>query len=415
MKYDYLIVGAGLFGATFAYKAKQAGKKCLVIDKRPHLGGNIYCENVEGINVHKYGAHIFHTSNKQVWEFVNSIVEFNRYTNSPIANYKGKQYNLPFNMNTFYQMWGVLTPEEAKAKIEEQKAEALNQFIIHNSQFIIDGKYQPQNLEEQAILLVGKDIYETLIKGYTEKQWGRKCTELPAFIIKRLPVRFIHDNNYFNDRYQGIPIGGYNKLIDGLLEGVDTLTDIDFFKGHTENTEITEISSQARMGVEGHTEISEITEKCPLREHWREVADQLVYTGALDEYFDYKLGRLDWRTVSFEEEVLDTPNYQGNAVMNYTEAEVPYTRIIEHKHFEMFGQEVYDCPKTVISREYSTEYKPGMEPYYTVNDDRNNALADQYRALAAQESNVLFGGRLAEYKYYDMAPIVEKVLSLWPQ
>ena len=415
MKYDYLIVGAGLFGATFAYKAKQAGKKCLVIDKRPHLGGNIYCENVEGINVHKYGAHIFHTSNKQVWEFVNAIVEFNRYTNSPIANYKGKQYNLPFNMNTFYQMWGVLTPEEAKAKIEEQKAEALNQFIIHNSQFIIDGKYQPQNLEEQAILLVGKDIYETLIKGYTEKQWGRKCTELPAFIIKRLPVRFIHDNNYFNDRYQGIPIGGYNKLIDGLLEGVDTLTDIDFFKGHTENTEITEISSQARMGVEGHTEISEITEKCPLREHWREVADQLVYTGALDEYFDYKLGRLDWRTVSFEEEVLDTPNYQGNAVMNYTEAEVPYTRIIEHKHFEMFGQEVYDCPKTVISREYSTEYKPGMEPYYTVNDDRNNALADQYRALAAQESNVLFGGRLAEYKYYDMAPIVEKVLSLWPQ
>ena len=415
MKYDYLIVGAGLFGATFAYKAKQAGKKCLVIDKRPHLGGNIYCENVEGINVHKYGAHIFHTSNKQVWEFVNAIVEFNRYTNSPIANYKGKQYNLPFNMNTFYQMWGVLTPEEAKAKIEEQKAEALNQFIIHNSQFIIDGKYQPQNLEEQAILLVGKDIYETLIKGYTEKQWGRKCTELPAFIIKRLPVRFIHDNNYFNDKYQGIPIGGYNKLIDGLLEGVDTLTDIDFFKGHTENTEITEISSQARMGVEGHTEISEITEKCPLREHWREVADQLVYTGALDEYFDYKLGRLDWRTVSFEEEVLDTPNYQGNAVMNYTEAEVPYTRIIEHKHFEMFGQEVYDCPKTVISREYSTEYKPGMEPYYTVNDDRNNALADQYRALAAQESNVLFGGRLAEYKYYDMAPIVEKVLSLWPQ
>ena len=408
MKYNYLIVGAGLFGATFAYKAKQAGKKCLVIDKRPHLGGNIYCENVEGINVHKYGAHIFHTSNKQVWEFVNSIVEFNRYTNSPIANYKGKQYNLPFNMNTFYQMWGVLTPEEAKAKIEEQKAEAV-------AAMKAAGVSEPRNLEEQALMLIGKDIYEALIKGYTEKQWGRKCTELPAFIIKRLPVRFIHDNNYFNDRYQGIPIGGYNKLIDGLLEGVDTLTDIDFFKGHTENTEITEISSQARMGVEGHTEISEITEKCPLREHWREVADQLVYTGALDEYFDYKLGRLDWRTVSFEEEVLDTPNYQGNAVMNYTEAEVPYTRIIEHKHFEMFGQEVYDCPKTVISREYSTEYKPGMEPYYTVNDDRNNALADQYRALAAQESNVVFGGRLAEYKYYDMAPIVEKVLSLWPQ
>ena len=379
MKYDYLIVGAGLFGATFAYRAKQMGKKCLVIDKRPHLGGNIYCESIEGINVHKYGAHIFHTSNKQVWEFVNSIVEFNRYTNSPIANYKGKQYNLPFNMNTFYQMWGVLTPEEAKAKIEEQKAEAMNQFIVHNSQFIVDGVYQPQNLEEQAILLVGKDIYEILIKGYTEKQWGRKCTELPAFIIKRLPVRFIHDNNYFNDKYQGIPIGGYNKLIDGLLEGVETKVNTDFFEN---------------------------------RSCWESVADKIVYTGAIDEYFDYKLGKLEWRTVSFEEEILDTPNYQGNAVMNYTEAEVPYTRIIEHKHFEMFGQEVYDCKKTVISREYSTEYKEGMEPYYTVNDERNNALAEQYRALATQEKNVIFGGRLAEYKYYDMAPIVEKVLRM---
>lgn len=379
MKYDYLIVGAGLFGATFAYKAKQAGKKCMVIDKRPHLGGNIYCENIEGINVHKYGAHIFHTSNKQVWEFVNSIVEFNRYTNSPIANYKGKQYNLPFNMNTFYQMWGVLTPDEAKAKIEEQKAEALKQFKVHNSEFIVDGGYQPQNLEEQALILVGKDIYEALIKGYTEKQWGRKCTELPAFIIKRLPVRFIHDNNYFNDRYQGIPIGGYNKLIDGLLEGVETNVNTDFFEN---------------------------------RAYWESVADKIVYTGAIDEYFDYKLGKLEWRTVSFEEEVLDTPNFQGNAVMNYTEAEVPYTRVIEHKHFEMFGQEVYDCPKTVISREYSTEYKEGMEPYYTVNDERNNALADQYRALAAQEKNVIFGGRLAEYKYYDMAPIVEKVLGM---
>ena len=378
-QYDYLIVGSGLFGATFTYRAKQAGKKCLVIDKRPHLGGNIYCENIEGINVHKYGAHIFHTSNKQVWEFVNSIVEFNRYTNSPIANYKGKQYNLPFNMNTFYQMWGVLTPEEAKAKIEEQKAEAMNQFIVHNSQFIVDGVYQPQNLEEQAILLVGKDIYEILIKGYTEKQWGRKCTELPAFIIKRLPVRFIHDNNYFNDKYQGIPIGGYNKLIDGLLEGVETKVNTDFFEN---------------------------------RSCWESVADKIVYTGAIDEYFDYKLGKLEWRTVSFEEEILDTPNYQGNAVMNYTEAEVPYTRIIEHKHFEMFGQDVYDCPKTVISREYSTEYKEGMEPYYTVNDERNNALAEQYRALATQEKNVIFGGRLAEYKYYDMAPIVEKVLNM---
>ena len=372
MKYDYLIVGAGLFGATFAYRAKQMGKKCLVIDKRPHLGGNIYCENIEGINVHKYGAHIFHTSNKQVWDFVNSIVEFNRYTNSPIANYKGKQYNLPFNMNTFYQMWGVLTPDEAKAKIEEQKAEAV-------AAMKAAGVAEPRNLEEQALMLIGKDIYEALIKGYTEKQWGRKCTELPAFIIKRLPVRFIHDNNYFNDKYQGIPIGGYNKLIDGLLEGVETKTNADFFAD---------------------------------RQYWESIADKIVYTGAIDEYFDYKLGKLEWRTVSFEEEILDTPNYQGNAVMNYTEAEVPYTRIIEHKHFEMFGQEVYDCPKTVISREYSTEYKDGMEPYYTVNDERNNALADQYRELAAQEKNVIFGGRLAEYKYYDMAPIVEKVLGM---
>ena len=370
--YDFLIVGSGLFGATFAYRAKLMGKKCLVIDKRPHLGGNIYCENIEGINVHKYGAHIFHTSNKQVWEFVNSIVEFNRYTNSPIANYKGKQYNLPFNMNTFYQMWGVLTPDEAKAKIEEQKAEAV-------AAMKAAGVTEPRNLEEQALMLIGKDIYEALIKGYTEKQWGRKCTELPAFIIKRLPVRFIHDNNYFNDKYQGIPIGGYNKLIDGLLEGVETKVNTDFFED---------------------------------RPYWESVADKIVYTGAIDEYFDYRLGKLEWRTVSFQEEILDTPNYQGNAVMNYTEAEVPYTRIIEHKHFEMFGQEVYDCKKTVISREYSAEYKEGMEPYYTVNDERNNALAEQYRQLAAKENNVIFGGRLAEYKYYDMAPIVEKVLNM---
>ena len=385
--YDYLIVGSGLFGATFAYKAKQAGKRCLVIDKRPHLGGNVYCENIEGINVHKYGAHIFHTNNKEVWDFVNSIVEFNRYTNSPIANYKGKQYNLPFNMNTFYQMWGVLTPEEAKAKIEEQKAEAV-------AAMKAAGVSEPRNLEEQALMLIGKDIYETLIKGYTEKQWGRKCTELPAFIIKRLPVRFVHDNNYFNDRYQGIPIGGYNKLINGLLEGVDTITNCNFF---TDN-----ISDNSCV-IRGNS--------C-LKDTWQRIANKLVYTGPLDEYFGYKFGRLDWRTVSFEQETLDTPNYQGNAVMNYTEAEVPYTRIIEHKHFEMFGQEVYDCPKTVISREYSTEFKPGMEPYYTVNDDRNNALADQYRTLAAQEQNVIIGGRLAEYKYYDMAPIVEKVLNM---
>ena len=387
MHYDYLIVGSGLFGATFAYKAKQAGKRCLVIDKRPHLGGNVYCENIEGINVHKYGAHIFHTNNKEVWDFVNSIVEFNRYTNSPIANYKGKQYNLPFNMNTFYQMWGVLTPEEAKAKIEEQKAEAV-------AAMKAAGVSEPCNLEEQALMLIGKDIYEALIKGYTEKQWGRKCTELPAFIIKRLPVRFVHDNNYFNDRYQGIPIGGYNKLINGLLEGVDTITNCNFF---TDN--ITDNSCVIRGN------------SC-LKDTWQRIADKLVYTGPLDEYFGYKFGRLDWRTVSFEQETLDIPNYQGNAVMNYTESEIPYTRIIEHKHFEMFGQEVYDCPKTVISREYSTEYKPGMEPYYTVNDDRNNALADQYRSFASQEQNVIFGGRLAEYKYYDMAPIVEKVLNM---
>ena len=392
-KYDYLIVGSGLFGATFAYRAKQAGKKCLVIDKRPHLGGNVYCENVEGINVHKYGAHIFHTNNKQVWEFVNSMVEFNRYTNSPIANYKGKQYNLPFNMNTFYQMWGVLTPEEAKAKIEEQKAEAV-------AAMKAAGVSEPRNLEEQALMLIGRDIYEALIKGYTEKQWGRKCTELPAFIIKRLPVRFIHDNNYFNDRYQGIPIGGYNKLIDGLLKGVECRTGIDFFKASL--ADVTDKISALSVISAGQL----------LKDSWHQMADKLVFTGALDEYFGYKFGRLDWRTVSFEQETLDIPNYQGNAVMNYTEAEVPYTRIIEHKHFEMFGQEVYDCPKTVISREYSTEYKEGMEPYYTVNDERNNALADQYRALATQEENVIFGGRLAEYKYYDMAPIVEKVLSL---
>ena len=371
-KYDYLIVGAGLFGATFAYRAKQKGKTCLVIDKRPHLGGSVYCENIEGINVHKYGAHIFHTSNKQVWEFVNSFVEFNRYTNSPIANYKGRLYNLPFNLNTFYQIWGVTTPEEAKAKIDEQKADAV-------AEMKAAGVSEPRNLEEQALVLIGKDIYNTLVKGYTEKQWGRKCTELPAFIIKRLPIRFVHDNNYFNDKYQGIPIGGFNKLIDGLLEGIETRTNADFFEQ---------------------------------RSYWESIADRIVYTGAIDEYFGYKLGKLEWRTVSFEEEVLDTPNYQGNAVMNFTDAEVPYTRIIEHKHFEMFGQEVYDCPKTVISREYSLEYKEGMEPYYTVNNERNNALADQYRALAAQEKNVIFGGRLADYRYYDMAPIVETVLAI---
>jgi len=371
MKYDYLIVGSGLFGATFAYLAKKAGKKCLVIDKRPHLGGNVYCEKVEGINVHQYGAHIFHTSNKKVWDFVNSIVEFNRYTNCPVANYKGKLYNLPFNMNTFYQMWGVLTPEEAKAKIEEQKKEALA---------ALNGR-EPLNLEEQALCLVGKDIFEKLIKEYTEKQWGRKCTELPAFIIKRLPVRLVFDNNYFNDKYQGIPIGGYNQLIDGLLEGIECKTGKDFF----------------------HSEYKD----------WKNYADKLVYTGAIDEYFGYSLGKLDWRTVSFKTRIENTPNYQGNAVVNYTSHEVPYTRVIEHKHFEMFGQDVYNCPKTVVSEEYSTEYKEGMEPYYPVNDERNNLLAEQYRQLAEKETDVIFGGRLAQYKYYDMAPVIEQVLSLF--
>lgn len=371
MKYDYLIVGSGLFGATFAYLAKKSGKKCLVIDKRPHLGGNVYCEKVEGINVHQYGAHIFHTSNKKVWNFVNSIVEFNRYTNCPVANYKGKLYNLPFNMNTFYQMWGVLTPEEAKAKIEEQKKEALA---------ALNGR-EPQNLEEQALCLVGKDIFEKLIKEYTEKQWGRKCTELPAFIIKRLPVRLVFDNNYFNDKYQGIPIGGYNQLIDGLLEGIECKTGKDFF----------------------HSEYKD----------WKNYADKLVYTGAIDEYFGYSLGKLDWRTVSFKTRIENTPNYQGNAVVNYTSHEVPYTRVIEHKHFEMFGQDVYNCPKTVVSEEYSTEYKDGMEPYYPVNDERNNLLAEQYRQLAEKEADVIFGGRLAQYKYYDMAPVIEQALSLF--
>lgn len=368
-KYDYLIVGSGLFGTTFAYRAKQHGKKCLVIDKRSHLGGNIYCERIEGINVHKYGAHIFHTSNKKVWDFVNSIVEFNRYTNCPVANYKGKLFNLPFNMNTFYQMWGVTTPEEAQAKIDEQKAEAVA---------ALNGR-EPQNLEEQALTLVGKDIFEKLIKEYTEKQWGRKCTDLPAFIIKRLPVRLVFDNNYFNDKYQGIPVGGYNKLIDGLLEGIECITDTDFF-----NSEYKE---------------------------WRRYADKLVYTGPIDEYFNFIYGKLDWRTVSFKTRVENTTNFQGNAVVNYTSHDVPFTRVIEHKHFEMFGQEINACPKTVVSEEYSTEYKEGMEPYYPVNNDRNNQLADKYRELASKEKDVIFGGRLAEYKYYDMAPVIEKVLS----
>lgn len=368
-KFDYLIVGSGLFGAVFAYRAMRAGKKCLVIDKRAHVGGNIYCEQIEGINVHKYGAHIFHTSNKEVWDFVNSIVPFNRYTNCPVANYQGKLYNLPFNMNTFYQMWGVQTPAEAMAKLEEQRAEALT---------VLNGR-EPQNLEEQAKVLIGKDIYEALIKGYTEKQWGRKCTELPAFIIKRLPVRLVFDNNYFNDKYQGIPEGGYNKLINGLLDGVEVRLNCDFFE-HRE-------------------ELSKLVKK-------------IVYTGPIDEFYDYKFGKLQYRTVSFEITIEETSNYQGNAVVNYTEREIPYTRVIEHKHFEMFGQKVYDCPKTVISKEFSAEWKPGMEPYYPVNDTLNNNLADKYRQLASTEENVFFGGRLADYKYYDMAPVVQQALKV---
>lgn len=373
MSYDYLIVGSGLFGATFAYFAHKQGKRCLVIDKRPQLGGNVYCKNIEGINVHQYGAHIFHTSNKRVWRFVNSLVEFNRYTNSPVANYQGKLYNLPFNMNTFYQMWGVTTPAEATAKIESQRQEAVEKMRA-------DGVTEPRNLEEQALTLIGRDIYERLIKGYTEKQWGRKCTDLPAFIIKRLPVRLVFDNNYFNDTYQGIPIGGYNQLINSLLDGVETKNHVDFFDD---------------------------------RAHWEGVASKIVFTGEIDRFYDYKLGHLDFRTVRFETEVLNEANHQGNAVVNYTEASVPYTRIIEHKHFESFGQAVYDNPKTVISREYSTEWKPGMEPYYPVNDEKNNRLAEAYRQLAAQEDDVIFGGRLAEYKYYDMAPVIEKVMKMF--
>lgn len=369
--FDYLIVGSGLFGATFAYHAKQMGRKCLVIDKRTHLGGNVYCESVEGINVHKYGAHIFHTNNREVWDFVNSIVEFNRYTNCPVANYKGELYNLPFNMNTFSRLWGVKTPAEAQAKIDEQKAEAVA---------ALNGR-EPANLEEQALCLVGKDIFEKLIKEYTEKQWGRDCKNLPAFIIRRLPVRLVYDNNYFNDKYQGIPVGGYNKLIEGLLEGVECKTSVDFFKSEYRD--------------------------------WKKYADKLVYTGAIDEYFDYKLGKLDWRTVSFETRIEDTPNFQGNAVVNYTSHNEPYTRVIEHKHFEMFGHDIYDCPKTVVSEEYSTEYKDGMDPYYPVNDERNNSLAERYRKLAELEEDVIFGGRLGRYKYYDMAPVIETVLKIF--
>lgn len=375
-EYDFIIIGAGLFGSTFARLATDRGYKCLVIDKRSHIGGNLYCENIEGINVHKYGAHIFHTSNKEVWDLVNSIVPFNRYTNSPVAYApNGKLYNLPFNMNTFYQMWGVKTPEEASLKLYDQRQEIIA--IMDN-----EGITEPRNLEEQALYLIGKDIYEQLIKGYTEKQWGRKCTDLPPFIIKRLPVRLTFDNNYFNDDYQGIPIGGYNKLIEGLLEGSYIRLNEDFFDN---------------------------------RKYWESVADKIVFTGKIDQYFDYKFGRLEYRTVSFEHEVLDKPNFQGNAVVNYTSATIPFTRIIEHKHFELFGDNVYKIPKTIISKEFPTEWNESLEPYYPVNDSKNQEILGKYQELVIKEQNTIFGGRLAEYKYYDMAPVIEKVMSIFQE
>ena len=361
--YDYLIVGSGLFGATCAFRLKNAGKKCLVIDRRTHSGGNVYCATVEGIHVHQYGAHIFHTSDKRIWDFVNAIVPFNRYTNSPLACYKGSLYNLPFNMNTFYQMWGVRTPEEARRIIDAQRLDV----------------EVPANLEEQALKLVGRDIYEKLVKEYTEKQWGRPCTELPPFIIKRLPVRFVYDNNYFNDAYQGIPVGGYNRLIDGLLSGVEVKLGADFFADRT---------------------------------YWESVAEKIIYTGPIDAFFNYRFGKLSYRTVRFETEVLATPNYQGNAVINYTSHEQAFTRIIEHKHFELFGQDVYSVPNTVISKEFSTEWKEGMEPFYPVNDEVNSSLYLQYKELADREERTVFGGRLAEYRYYDMAPVIARALDL---
>lgn len=366
MKYDYLVVGAGLYGAVFAQKAKEAGKSVLVIDKRPNIAGNVYTEEMEGIHVHVYGAHIFHTNNKVVWDYITRFAEFNRFTNSPVANYKGELYSLPFNMYTFNKMWGVITPEEAAAKIEEQKKVA--------------GITEPKNLEEQAISLVGTDIYEKLVKGYTEKQWGRPCHELPAFIIKRLPVRLTFDNNYFNALYQGIPVGGYTKMVANLLEGIEVRLGVDY------------LENKAELDA---------------------LADKVVYTGAIDAYFDYKLGALEYRSVRFETEVLDKPNFQGNAAVNYTDSESPYTRIIEHKWFE-FGKDAEgnDLPKTVISREYSSEWKLGDEPYYPVNDEKNGALYAQYKELAEKEEDIIFGGRLGEYKYYDMDAVIASALDM---
>lgn len=373
-EYDYLIVGAGLYGSTFAHLASKAGKRCLVIDKRPHTGGNIFCEKIEGINVHKYGAHIFHTSDRKVWDFVNSITPFNRFTNSPIAIAPdGNMYNLPFNMNTFCRIWGVKTPREAAAMLEQQRARALEKMRA-------EGVSEPRNLEEQALSLVGEDIYRLLIEGYTEKQWGRKCTELPAFIIRRLPVRLTFDNNYFNDTFQGIPERGYNRLTDGLLEGSDVRLRTDFFDD---------------------------------RAFWGSKADKILFTGKIDEFYGYRFGKLDYRTVRFETEILEEPNHQGNAVVNYTSSDVPYTRIIEHKHFETFGNAVYDNPRTVISREYSTEWMEGMEPFYPVNDTANQRIYERYATLARQEKDVIFGGRLAEYRYYDMAPLIASVMNLF--
>ena len=360
-KYDYLIVGAGLFGSVFAHEMTKKGKRCLIVEKRSHIAGNIFTEKIEGINVHKYGAHIFHTSNKKIWDYVNSFVEFNRFTNSPIANYKGKLYNLPFNMNTFYQLWGVKTPEEAKQKIEEQKAE-----YVHIT--------EPKNLEEQALVLGGKDIYEKLIKGYTEKQWGRPATEIPAFIIRRLPFRFTFDNNYFNDIYQGIPVEGYTKLIEKMLEGIEVINNVNYFED---------------------------------KQKWNNLADKVIFTGKIDEFYDFQFGELEYRSLHFENEILDTPNYQGNAVVNYTEKEIPYTRIIEHKHFEFGTQE-----KTYITREYPHEFSKNNESYYPINDDKNQAIFEKYQELSQNDNQVIFGGRLAEYKYYDMHHVIDKALQL---